>query len=31
MGYVGSIAFIPPILAGAVLPGIDQLRDANRK
>lgn len=31
MGYVGSIAFIPPVLAGAVMLGIDRLREGPRK
>lgn len=31
MGYVGSIAFIPPVLAGVVMWGIDRLREGNRK
>ena len=31
MGYVGSIAFIPPVLAGAVMLGIDRLRKEQRR
>ena len=31
MGYVGSIAFIPPLLAGAAILGIDRLRERPRK
>ena len=31
MGYVGSIAFIPPVLAGIVVLGIERLRVGNRK
>lgn len=31
MGYAGSIAFIPPVLAGAVMLGIDRLREGNRR
>ncbi len=31
MGYVGSIAFIPPVLAGVVMMGIDRLRERTRK
>jgi hypothetical protein len=31
MGYVGSIAFIPPVLTGAVILGIDRLREGTRK
>lgn len=31
VGYVGSIAFIPPVLAGVVMLGIDRLREGPRK
>lgn len=31
MGYVGSIAFVPPVLAGAVMLGIDRLREGPRR
>lgn len=31
MGYVGSIAFIPPVVAGAVILGIDRMRERTRK
>lgn len=31
MGYVGSIAFIPPILASAVIAIFDRIRGASRK
>lgn len=31
MGYVGSIAFIPPILAGAVMLGVDRSRKRRGK
>lgn len=31
MGYVGSIAFIPPVLAGAVMLGIDRLGKKQRR
>jgi hypothetical protein len=31
MGYVGSIAFIPPLLAGVVMLGVDRLREGPRK
>ena len=31
MGYVGSIAFIPPVLASVVMVGLDRLREGTRK
>jgi len=31
MGYVGSIAFIPPVVASVVLTVADRIRGANRK
>ena len=31
VGYAGSIAFIPPVLAGAVMVGIERFRGSPRK